>query len=387
MDATQTMLQMILKSAENFAQNSLNSTMSNYEYTEDNAFKDMLNEKSESAQQYDTQNKGQSTDKVDSKDDAKLDTSKPTTDKSDSEQGEEEYDAVIQLALNGADGMIYNLTSTGFTVADVEASTTNMAVLQEVAVQGAVSQNVPAQAGDVLQNNMQGEQNAQQTDASANTQQADIVQTAQSTQGEQNAQSGQGEQNANTNTDTLTTQNTADKQTEVDGAEQGVNTQNAVFDKTEHMPVKVGQTATQPQTQAQQPSAALAETIITAQANGQDQVTIKLTPENLGNLVIDIQRSPTGALSIIMKPDTEIAAKLLSEHANSLGNLLGNNSSEVKIIVEQPQEADRMWQQADQDANKNGNNQNSQQSKKQEESEDFMNKLRLGLFTIQSETA
>ena len=76
------------------------------------------------------------------------------------------------------------------------------------------------------------------------------------------------------------------------------------------------------------------------------------------------------------------AAKLLSEHANTLGLMLQDSTrGEVRVEVPQPHQGQQPWQQPDQ----NGGQQQQQQQQQQrqvpkQEADSFLHQLRLGLL-------
>ena len=161
------------------------------------------------------------------------------------------------------------------------------------------------------------------------------------------------------------------------------NWETPVFQKTEYVPVKVGESVTVDTTApAQEMDAAMSKTLISAMNDGSQHVEIQLSPANLGTVVAEFTRSPEGVLHVVLRAENEHAAKLLSEHANALGLLLQDGThSEVRVEVPQSQER-QFWQQPDQ----NGGQQQQQQQQQrqshvpQEEAETFLHQLRLGLL-------
>ncbi len=379
MDTTQTMLQMIFNAADNFAQNNYDFANTNSSVDSDNTFKDMLVQKSESA--YETKDTGeQVTQKpTDSNTETERTQGDSAQQKPSSEQEVQNPDYETQAALSGASIQMIDLSVLmGANVSEVAANTQNMNLLQLNALQGTAQQNAQGTASAGQENLLQSNTETQQAVTAPQ-------QSAEGQQAETQTQSG----NAQTSSTDVFSNSNEETQTKNSGTELQAGTENTLFTKTDVIPVKVGQTAqTAAPQQTQQPQQALANAIITADANGLDSVTIKLAPENLGNLVIDIQRSPTGEISIILRPETEAAAKLLSEHSSNLASLLASNGNEAKIQVEQAEHPDKMWQDSNRDASDSqSNNKQQQEQDKQEESNDFLNKLRLGLVISDYQSA
>ena len=125
------------------------------------------------------------------------------------------------------------------------------------------------------------------------------------------------------------------------------------------------------------------ETIAAGEA-GFERVELTLEPEHLGKLVVEITRSDSGALHIVLSATTSRAAALLGQNTGNLQHLLMNqNRPEVQIQVRGGEEAQQQF------LNPNGQNpqeQHRQQQHRQEQrrqhTQDFMQQLRLGLVTI-----
>ena len=199
---------------------------------------------------------------------------------------------------------------------------------------------------------------------------------------------------AETGRDTQAQADTADSQPDSTGtsqpqAEVQVDSwQRPLFREVEQMPVKVGDNATL-DTTAPQFDNQLADTLDTALADGVQRLELKLTPENLGTVVVEMTRNPDGALHVVLHAETEQAAKLLSDHANSLGMLLQNSAQgEVRVEVPQPQQSEQQpWKQPDQNGGQqqNGGEQRQQQNREQRNTDDFLSRLRLGLLDTAAE--
>ena len=110
-------------------------------------------------------------------------------------------------------------------------------------------------------------------------------------------------------------------------------------------------------TTSEQFDARLSRTIRSIADQGIQKIELKLTPEHLGNVVVELTRSEGSALHVVLRAESEHTANLLREHLGTLGSMLQNGSQqEVRIEVAHPQERGRSWQQTDQ----NGGGQNGQ---------------------------
>lgn len=155
----------------------------------------------------------------------------------------------------------------------------------------------------------------------------------------------------------------------------------ALFRTTEAMPVKVGE-ATVLDTEQADFGTKLAKTVTSALEQGSQRVEIRLAPEGLGNVVIELTRTQEGVLHVVLHADTDRAARLLGEHSSALGLMLQHSGQgEVRVEVPQPKQDNQPWQQPDQHDGQNQRDpsQNRQQERRQQ-SDDFLQRFRLGLF-------
>ena len=159
-----------------------------------------------------------------------------------------------------------------------------------------------------------------------------------------------------------------------------------LFRDVERAPVKVGEPE---KLDTQQPDmeAQLAQKIQQAVQQGAQRVEIRLTPENLGELTIQMTRNTDGSLQVVLHTATEKALSLLSQHAEQMTVLLQGGGQQVQLEVRQndeSQQAQQQNQQNQQQADADGHNQNQQRQPKHQEqhrnSQDFMQQMRLGLI-------
>ena len=132
----------------------------------------------------------------------------------------------------------------------------------------------------------------------------------------------------------------------------------------------------------------LADAIRFAAQQGLKQIEIKLSPENLGSLTVKLTQSADGALQVVLHAANSKAANLLSQHLDGLNaSLQGfSQNSEVRVEVQRGEDSQQAQQQQQQQADPDGHNrqrQEQQRQERQEHSEDFVQRLRLGLFSLE----
>lgn len=164
--------------------------------------------------------------------------------------------------------------------------------------------------------------------------------------------------------------------------------QTPLFQNVESTPVRVGDGETVDMTApAQEVDRSLGDMLKTALDQGDQRVEIKLSPANLGNVTAEFTRTPEGVLHVVLHAESEQTARLLSDHASSLGLILQDSTrGEVRVQVAQPQENQSAWQHPDQDGGQQQQQQSHQQQRNtpRQEAETFLHQLRLGL--VQRET-
>lgn len=152
----------------------------------------------------------------------------------------------------------------------------------------------------------------------------------------------------------------------------------APFREVDSTPVKVGDGAAL-DTTSDQFEAKLSRTIADAMEQGRQQVEIRLSPEHLGSVTVEMTRDAGGSLHVVLRPETEQAARLLREHAPALGLMLQDSAPEVRIEVGQSQPQENHWQQGQQQGRQGGQQQQGQHPQR-EDPEKFLHQLRLGLI-------
>lgn len=158
-----------------------------------------------------------------------------------------------------------------------------------------------------------------------------------------------------------------------------------LFDRTEHMPVKVGEADT---LDATEPDFAprLAKAITEAEQEGARHVELKLAPEHLGKLSVELTQGKDGVLHIVFHAENEQAMKLLQEHSATLVSMLhGSHSGEIQVEVPRPQQGEQPWQQPEQQPGQQHGRNPQEQGRQLQSTEDFLQQLRLGLLGVEAE--
>lgn len=161
--------------------------------------------------------------------------------------------------------------------------------------------------------------------------------------------------------------------------------QQPVFHEVEAAPVKVGEhyevDTEQPDMEQQ-----LATRIHDAAQTGQEYIQIRLNPQNLGALVIEMTRDTAGVLQVVLHASTPRAEGLLNQHLAGLHNaLLGYGHEEIRLEVQRNEQSEQQnFRQADPDGrNQQHARQQRERREEKQSGEEFMQKLRLGLFDVE----
>ena len=376
MNAMDLVMQMSLAAAQ-IAQNTIPQTSSQQTSESGQDFKTLMEDKKAQDSQKTQNSKDSEKPQEAEKDDSAGKTEEPAKDTEAAQQpaamqaaaGNLTYVQVLDIALVKESPNGLQLVS----VQDVTQQTANpvnaanVAAEQPVAANGmaqqaAAQQQVPEQQAAVQQSPVQQQAETQAEPVEVQTVQAKPEsQQAQAETFAQTAKDDSGE---------------PDAQAAVTTAEQ------PFFQETENMPVKVGDGDT---IDTQQPDfdAKLTQNVEKALSQGEQRVEIRLNPENLGSVVVEMTRSQDGSLHVVLHTETESAARLLSEHSDTLGMMLqNNNQGEVRVEVRQPQQENQQWQHPDQDGGQNHGGQQREQQEHRQSTEDFLQQLRLGLFSL-----
>ncbi len=151
-----------------------------------------------------------------------------------------------------------------------------------------------------------------------------------------------------------------------------------LFKDVENAPIKVSEPTQILNTESETFGQDLLKSIETSIADGLEKVTIKLAPESLGNVTIEITKDVNGIINVVLNADSELGNKALKETLPMLNQALSSQNSEVKVMVLANENAPEH-----QNLDHNGNGQNKREREKEKEtSDEFIQKLRLGMLNI-----
>jgi len=181
----------------------------------------------------------------------------------------------------------------------------------------------------------------------------------------------------------INTQQKEEEKVEIVDVDQGPQ---QLFHDVEAAPIKVGETYTeQPVDEANvvgQVDAQLAQALQT----GETMVRIQLTPENLGEVTVEITQSSDGALRIALSAHNDSPRGRLERHASDLQGMLASRTNQnVEVNVQRQAESQQNQNQQHNYDGHNGHAQDGQERRRQQREhtspEDFMQQLRLGLIS------
>jgi flagellar hook-length control protein FliK len=135
----------------------------------------------------------------------------------------------------------------------------------------------------------------------------------------------------------------------------------------------------------------IADQLTQALDQGESKVEVKLTPESLGNVTVEVTQQKNGALSVVLTAESDHTRTLLTQHMGNLQELLGaQGQKDVQIQVARQQES----QQSDPSYDGRNGAQNGQSGQQQEQrqqqarqDQDFLQQLRLGLIPLDGEAS
>lgn len=158
-----------------------------------------------------------------------------------------------------------------------------------------------------------------------------------------------------------------------------------VFTRTDAMPVKVAAPEKPVDLEAPDAAEQLSDKLLNAAKDGLEQMQIHLSPEGLGELNVTISRLESGGLSIVLRAADPRAAALLQQHTADLQHTMaGAVRGEVEIEVQEPQSSHQQQLLNPDGGQEQGQReqQRRRQDNQKQESDDFMQKLRLGLTDL-----
>ena len=163
-----------------------------------------------------------------------------------------------------------------------------------------------------------------------------------------------------------------------------------IFHDVEAAPVKVGETESPRPVDEADVVSQVDTQIAQAMQSGSSTVTVKLNPEHLGEVTVQISMRDSGILAIAISARSDDTRALLERHAVHLQELVGSRVREpVEVSIQRGQENQQSQNQQRSYDGHNGHAQEDQQERRQQRghtsSQDFMQQLRLGLIPADGE--
>ena len=163
-----------------------------------------------------------------------------------------------------------------------------------------------------------------------------------------------------------------------------------IFHDVEAAPVKVGEAEDAQQADGPDVAQQIDAQLIQAMQRGESTVSVRLTPENLGEVTIEVSQNAAGALHITLTAQSSETRSLLERHAGELQGLVSSRTQQsVEVDVQRGQENQQSQNQQRSYDGHNGHAQDEQRERRQRRehssSQDFMQQLRLGLIPTDGE--
>jgi flagellar hook-length control protein FliK len=179
-----------------------------------------------------------------------------------------------------------------------------------------------------------------------------------------------------------------DDDTTVTVTDAGADVAQPVFHNVEENMVKVGEAApAEENQQAEDVSQQVVQQLTTGLSQGETKVEVKLSPSSLGNVTVEVTAQEDGTLHIALSAENIHTKALLEQHTASLQDLVSVQTQRpVQVEVTQRQEEQQSNLQEDGRNGQSGYQQQQQQQRQSQHSEDFLQKLRLGLIPLSVET-
>jgi flagellar hook-length control protein FliK len=181
--------------------------------------------------------------------------------------------------------------------------------------------------------------------------------------------------------------NSDETRTTVVTTDAGADVAQPVFHTVEDNMVKVGETTgTAESQQTEDVDQQVVEQLTEGLSQGESTVEVKLSPRSLGDVTVKVTTQTDGTLHIALSADNIHTKALLEQHTANLESLVSTQTQRpVQVEVSQRQQEQQDSLQQD-DRNSQSGYQQQQQRQHQQSSEDFLQKLRLGLLPLSVET-
>lgn len=114
---------------------------------------------------------------------------------------------------------------------------------------------------------------------------------------------------------------------------------------------------------------------------------MRLAPKELGTIVVEMTRAQDGSLQVLLRASTVAATTLLTDRSAELSGLLRANTQAPVFVEVQQANNTQQNQQQEQQGNAHHNQQQQQQQQQQghQQTQDFLDQLRLGLLPLDGE--
>ena len=177
-----------------------------------------------------------------------------------------------------------------------------------------------------------------------------------------------------------------DDQVELVDVEQGPQ---RIFHDVEAAPVKVGEAEGTEQTNEADVVQQVNDHIAQVIQSGESTVTVRLNPENLGEVTVEVSMKSDGVLNVAISARNDDTRALLERHTAHLQELVSSRTQQsVEVNVQRQQESQQNQNQQSYDGH-NGHAQDGQERRQHRQQhtspEDFMQQLRLGLIPTDGE--
>lgn len=159
-----------------------------------------------------------------------------------------------------------------------------------------------------------------------------------------------------------------------------------LFQNVDEIPVKVGDMPSL-DAQASDFPQKLGNELSKALSHGDQTLSLRLAPAELGTITVEMTRSHDGTLQVLLKASSAAATNLLSDRAADLGGILRNSTQSPVYVEVQQADSSQYQQQQGSDRQHSQQQQQQQQSHTQQQSQDFLEQLRLGLVSLDPEAS
>ncbi len=163
-----------------------------------------------------------------------------------------------------------------------------------------------------------------------------------------------------------------------------------LFENVEAAPIKVAEAPAQTETVETAKAdveTQVKEKLTQALENGESKVEIKLTPETLGSVKIEITQDHSGIMHIVINAESGQTRGLLEKHVSGLQSMLADRGYQTAQIEVREQQENRQTNERQDNFQDGRNGQGGQQQERRRQhaprTEDFLQQLRLGLIPLE----